>query len=290
MKKILMAIIAIMIIFYSAVSAEAAKKVVAVMPLENISGQDTAKVAEIMTEKFIVALQNSGQYSVLERDQMAAVLREQGFQNLTADPNSTVEMGKLFGANYLLVGKVTTASVIENNPLNNVLSDEDFLDNTDEEKSIKILQGLLNQTVTGKVSVDIRFVNNETGELIFAKSFTGSKTDKNEENTLAGACQEIADNFLKEITSNLTGRVVDTSDDEIYIDLGLDSGLKTGDELLIVRETSPIEINGKIVGMKTVSVGKIKVVEIYEEYSICKVISVKNGMFVTKGDVIKRGR
>lgn len=289
MKKILPAIMAMMIIFYSAVSAEAAKKAVAVMPIENVSGQDAAKVAEILTEKLIVALQNSGRYSVLERDQMAAILREQGFQNIAADPNSTVEMGKLFGASYVLIGKVTMASVVENNPLNDVLSDEDILDKTDEEKSLKVLQGLLNQTVTGKVAADIRFVNSETGELIFAKSFSGTKTDKNEANALAGACQEVADNFLKEITSNVTGRVVDTSDDEIYIDLGMDSGIKIGDELLVKRETSPIRVNGKIVGMKTVSIGKIKIVEIYDEYSICEIVSLKDGMDIMKGDIIKRG-
>ena len=289
MKKILPAIMAMMIIFYSAVSAEAAKKAVAVMPVENVSGKDAAKVAEILTEKLIVALQNSGRYSVLERDQMAAILREQGFQNIAADPNSTVEMGKLFGASYVLIGKVTMASVVENNPLNDVLSDEDILDKTDEEKSLKVLQGLLNQTVTGKVAVDIRFVNSETGELIFAKSFSGTKTDKNEANSLAGACQEVADNFLKEITSNVTGRVVDTSDDEIYIDLGMDSGLKIGDEFLVKRETSPIQVNGKIVGMKTVSIGKIKIVEIYDEYSICEIVSLKDGMDIMKGDIIKRG-
>ena len=93
----------------------AAKKIVAVMPLENVSGYDEEKVAEIMTEQLIVAIHSSGAYTVVERAQLGAIIREQGFQNIAVDPNQAVQLGKLMGANYSLVGKVTMA-VVEQNP------------------------------------------------------------------------------------------------------------------------------------------------------------------------------
>ena len=290
-KKFLMSLLAVCVIFYSAMTAEAAKKVVAVMPLENVYGYNTQNVAEIMTEEIMIALQNSGRYSVVERNQMATILKEQGFQNVAADSSTAVEIGKLIGANYSLVGKVTMAA-LEKNPTKGIL--ENVLGNISQSGGsfggidLRSTAGGFVNGLKGKVTVDVRFVDNETGELVFAKSFTGTKTGATPESALYGACKEAASLFLKEITANLTGRVADISGEEFYIDQGSDSGLQVGDELSIVRETSPIEVNGKIVGMKTIPIGKIKVVEVNAEYSVCKVVSTEKGKSVQKGDVVKR--
>ena len=292
MKKFLILLMAAFTIFSSAVSVEAAKKVVAVMPLENVYGYETENVAEIMTEEIMIALQNSGKYSVVERAQMATILREQGFQNIAADPSTAVEIGKLIGANYSLIGKVTLAA-LEKNPAKGIV--DNILGNIAESVSndigidLRSTAGSFVNGLKGKVTVDVRFVNNETGELVFAKSFTGTKSGATPEAALYGACKAAATEFLKEIAGNLMGRVADISGDEIYIDQGSESGLITGDEILIVRETSPIEVNGRIVGMKTSNIGKAKVIEVNADYSICKIISTEHGATVRKGDVVKRG-
>ena len=291
LKKIFAALFAVCIIFSLTVSVEATKKVVAVMPLENVSGYNTDEIAEIMTEELMVALQKSGKYSVIERAQMATILREQGFQNIAADPDSAVKMGKLTGANYSLIGKVTMATLEKNVTSSIAESLASILSrNLDDKTSLELLQsaGVLVHSLKGKVSVDIRFVNNETGELVFARNFIGTKSGNSPEAALLGACQEAADNFLKEITANVMGRVADISGEEIYIDLGIESGLQKGDIISIVRETSPIEINGKIVGMKTIQIGKAEIIEVNAEYSVCKVVSVQKGDAVHKGDVVKR--
>ena len=291
MKRFLMTLTVAVAILSLTISAEAAKKVVAVMPLESVYGYETENVAEIMTEEIMVALKSSGKYFVVERDQMATILKEQGFQNIAADPSTAVEIGKLLGANYSLIGKVTMAS-LEKNPTSNVV--ESILGKISESSSydngldIRAAGGFING-LKGKVIVDIRFVNNETGEVVFAKSFTGSKSGTNPETALHGACKVAADNFLKEITANLIGRVADLSGNEIYIDQGSESGLRVGDTLLIVRETSPIEINGKVVGMKTKPIGKATVSEVNIDYSVCKVVSTESGLHVRKGDIVKRG-
>lgn len=290
-KKILMPVLAFCLIFCMTVSAEAAKKVVAVMPFENVYGYNTENVAEIMTEEIMIALQNSGKYSVVERDQMAKILQEQGFQNIAADPDTAVEIGKLIGANYSLIGKVTLAA-LEKNPARGIV--ESILSNisrsSDHDYGIDLSTtagGFVNG-LKGKVSVDIRFVNNETGELVFAKSFSGSKTGSTPEAALYSSCKAAAAEFLKEITANFMGRVADISGNEIYIDRGSDSGLTKDIELSVVRETSPIEVNGKIVGMKTIPVGKVKVIEVNLEYSVCKIISTEKGKKIQKGDIVKR--
>ena len=113
-KKFFGAFVIMLIMFGVSISAEASKKVIAVMPLENISGSGTQNIAEAMTEQLTVALQNSGRYTVVERLQMGAILREQGFQNISVDPAQAVEIGKLMGADYSLIGKVTMTSTKDN--------------------------------------------------------------------------------------------------------------------------------------------------------------------------------
>ena len=81
---------------------------------------------------------------------------------------------------------------------------------------------------------------------------------------------------------------MDSDNDIIYIDAGRESGFRKGETLIIIREGSPIIVNGKIVGMKETTIGKAKVTEVNDEYSICKVTSHSD--VIKKGDVVKRGQ
>ena len=274
MKKFVVFSVIVAILF-SALSSEAAKKTVAIMPMENISGYNEANVAEIMTEQLIVVIQNSRQYGVVERVQMGTVLREQGFQNMTSV--NPVEMGAMSGSDYTVIGKVTMATTMVNQT--KTLLGALFKDND-----------VVNQAVNSrkaKIELDVRFVDNKTGEVVFAKTFSGSKSGQNNETALSGACKVAAENFLKELqnTNPFMARVADTSGNDIYIDQGSDSGLRVGEILAVVRESSPIIVNGKIVGMKSNPVCKVRVVEVFAEYSICRADS-RN--VIRQGDVVRR--
>ena len=292
-KKFLTVFTALILIFSLSISAEAAKKVVAVMPLENISGYSAKNVAEIMTEQLTVAIQNGGQYTVVERLQMGAILREQGFQNIAVDPAQAVEIGKLIGANYSVVGKVTMASTTDNSAGNlfaALASAGKSPDEIDGAAALGVLAGLLNNSnaITGNVDLDVRFVDNETGEIVFAKSFGGKSNAANEEAALNGACKEAAENFLRELqTANpFSARVAEIYGEDIYIDQGFASGLRQGETLTVAREGEPIIVNGKIVGVRTTSICTVKVIEVNADYSICK---AGNSGLVQKGDIVKRG-
>ena len=267
-------ILTAMIVTFSSISCEAAKKTVAVMPLENVSGYTEARVAEIMTEELTSALYQSGRYTVIERNQMATVLKETGFQMTGAvDPNKAVEAGKLLGAQYVVIGKVTMAGVDTNssgNLANSVLG-------------IKAVG-----TLKGKIGLNYRFIDVQTGEIKSMGEAEGSEPGNTRENAIYKACKEAAQNVLKDMVVNVKARVADMSGDDIYIDAGKEGGFKVGENLEIVRETAPIEINGKIVGMKEVNVGTAKVTEVNDEYSVCKVTSHSDT--VKKGDVVKRAQ
>ena len=195
MRKIIAAICALMII--GSLNCAAAKRLVAVMPLENISGYNEQKIAEILTEQLTVAIHNSGTYGVVERTQLGAILREQGFQNIAVDPSRAVELGKLSGADYTLLGKVTTAFV-ETNPAATTIA------------TIGAALGLGGFTDTaggfipkfkGVIGLEYRLVDNTTGEIITAKIVEGSKSGSSTESAFNNSCKNVVENFLKDFAT-----------------------------------------------------------------------------------------
>ena len=265
------------------ISCEAAKKVVAVMPIENISGYTEQQVADIMTEQITVAIQNSGNYTVVERAQMGTVLREIGFQNIM-NPEAAIETGKLTGAQYTLIGKVTMATVTKDKSKNIV--------NDLANRISKRLAGIevMSEVLQGKVALDFRFVDNQTGEIIFARMVEGNANGNNADVAIHSACKIAAENVLAEIRNKnpLVARVADIYDKNIYIDQGIDSGLNVGESLIISREAGPIMVNDKIVGMKQIYVGKATIIEVNYDYSICKIV---DSLYeIKKGDIVKRGQ
>lgn len=262
-----------------------AKKIVAVMPLENVSGFNEEKVAEIMTEQLIVAIHSSGIYTVVERAQMGTILREQGFQNIAVDQSQAVELGKLIGADYSMIGKVTMAVAEVNPTLSAVAGLGSFLK---LEGLGELAAGYVHK-VKGSVALEFRLVDNTTGEIIMAKTVEGSKSGDSVNAAFNNACKVAADNFLKELNSinPFRARIAAINKSDIYIDHGSESGLRYGDILIVVRESEPIIVNGKIVAMKQTEVGKIKVVEVNSDYAICRAES--SFMSLHEGDVVKRG-
>ena len=283
MKKILAAVFAVLITCSMNIS-EAAKKVVAVMPLENVSGYDEEKVAEIMTEQLIVAIHSSGNYTVVERVQMGAVLREQGFQNIAVDPSQAVELGQLSGANYTMVGKVTMATV-ENNPTASAV------ENLTRVFGLEGIGSMASDYVhkfKGKISLEFRFVDNTTGEVVMASTVEGNKSGSSVSDAFHNACKNAAENFLRQldIINPFRARIVGINGSDIYIDCGSDMGIRYGETLLVVREGSPIVVNGRTVAMKQNEICKIKVVEVYPDYAICRTEGISSTLH--KGDVVKR--
>lgn len=276
-RKMLTALTVMLAILFSVLPSEAAKKTVAIMPLENISGYTAANVAEIMTEQLIVVIQGSRQYGVVERLQMGTVMSEQGFQNLNAGGAGADGLGALSGSDYTVIGKVTMATTTVNQTkslLGALFKDNELVDK-------------LANSRKAKIELDVRFVDNKTGEVVFAKTFSGAKSGQNDAMALGGACKEAAENFLKELQNinPFMARVADTSGNDVYIDQGSESGLRKGETLIVARESSPIIVNGKIVGMKSNAVCKIKVVEVFAEYSVCR---ADKANVIRQGDVVRR--
>lgn len=279
MLTIVVAVIAVM------PESFAAKKVIAVMPIENISGYGGQRVAEIMTEQLVDALYRSGRVTVVERNQLSNALRETGFQTTGAvDPGRAIEFGRMTGAQYSLIGTVTMAT-ISNNATSDVFTS--MAGGLFGGQVGGMVNASANQ-VRAKVAINIRMVNNETGEVLRVVSAEGSETGKDAEGALYNSCKEAADNFLKEIQDRFVGVVLDVEGDTVYIYAGAENGVKSGEILEICREGKPIQKPDGGMIMKYISVGKLKVVEVNSDYSVCKITDHTSEFPVTKGCIVRR--
>ena len=285
-KRIAMAILMTLIVVTMSHS-EAAKKTVAVMPVENISGYSSNNVADVMTEQLVTALSHSGSYTVTERTQLGSVLKELGFQSTGAvDPNQAIEIGQLTGAQYSLIGKVTLVEVTQNQMAN-------FLDAASKAFGVsQNLSGFAGKS-KGKVSVNIRLVDNRTGENVFSMQAEGSKSGNEPIVAFHGACKEAAERVLKNLQENTpaVAYVMDTdlTTNSVYIDQGAESGFRKGDRLTIVRNGRTLtNESGEVVTVLQDVLGTVEVVHADAGFSVCRII--EQSTFIMRGDFARKGK
>lgn len=270
MKKYLKAFVFVVMCFVvccGSFVSEAAKKKVAVMPFESVSGSHERKVAEIMTDQVTVALVNSGSYTVLERTQLEKAIKEINFQNSgVVNQNQMIELGKMTGTDYTVVGKVLLATVVDNVLFTGYW---DILGGGNP-------YGKFIPKYKGKVALDVRFIDNTTGELVFAQVIEGSKVGNDREVCLHSASRDAAANVLTEIQKSnpFTAVVLHADNGRVVINKGYESGVQKGEVLTAFSERTPVkDLDGRIVTVITEEVGKVKVTEVGEGYSKCKVLS-----------------
>lgn len=164
-----------MMVFFAAAVAWAQTPSIAVIDFEprGIAEHEAA----IIAERFRGHLVRSGVYKVMERGQMEAVLKEQGFQHSGActDASCVVEMGQL-----LAVGKIVTGSVGK---------------------------------IGGMYTVDIKVIAIKTGQIVMTVSedVRGSVED-----VLLSAVPKIAEKVIAEETSaGLTVGYIDVTSEPV---------------------------------------------------------------------------
>lgn len=278
MKKLfytILTVVVMMMISLIELPCEAAQKVVAIMPIKNnVNTRYSSVAAKTMTDELINVFVNSGMYTVVERGQLDQVIGEMGFSSTgMVDSNSVIEIGKLSGAQYILVGNVSMADVYQSViPLTTI------------------------KTFRAKVGMIYRLIDAKTGKILLSSSVEDQHTidevtgsDFSEEVLLHKACSDVAEKILKEIQKKnpVIGNILDVNGEEVYIDLGTDSGLRVGETLMVFKEGAPIYgKNGEIVTTRIIELGEIKVMQVEEGYSIGKIKEKNNG--IVKDALVKR--
>ncbi len=136
--------------------AYSGKKIgVAVMDFETRVPSHGWRVGYGASDMLITALVKSKKYRVYERDRLKSIMKEQNLQMSGAvDPATAVRIGKLIGVKYIITGAVTEYGVAQSGAHGG-----GYFDVGKQRYS---------------ASVDVRAVNVETGEIVFADTGSGT--------------------------------------------------------------------------------------------------------------------
>jgi len=252
---------------------------------------DTHLLGRAAADQFVTRLVQSGRFSVIERDKLDLVLKEQSLSTSGAiDPKTAVHLGKLLGVQLILTGSITKFSIKRHRA------------------GIGPFRAQLGQAQS---ALDVRLIDTSTGEIVLVASGEGEKkfgsaAFKNIDfekqfdegivtEALRPAVEKTVAQILKQydqlsqhaapVTPAL-GKVISVdSPTSVYINMGENAGVKVGDRFEVVRVVKEIrDENGELLDTVEETVGTVEVVKVLSKSSVCRV--VQGG--VQKGDKVRK--
>lgn len=252
---------------------------IAVVDFRNATSQRYfgPQLGEAASDELTTQLVQSGQFTVIERDRLKALMAEQKLgQSGAVDASTAAKIGQLLGVQGIVTGSITQFSI--------------------DRKSGGI--GPVQATYAEAESkIDIRVVDTSTGEILLAAEGGGNKRfggaaveDVNFEQSFdAGLAQEALRPAVEktverivELRSRLAsikpsappGEIVGTNEDQYYIDRGEDFGVETGQRFDVYRVVDEIRNSeGELLDRVTERVGVLEVTRVLSESSICELVS-----------------
>jgi curli biogenesis system outer membrane secretion channel CsgG len=258
------------------------KKRIAIVDFDDVTGHNVADSARDAATETLV---KSGAFIVVEREQLASVLREQGLgQTGAINPMTAAAAGKVLGLQAILTGKVT-----------------DFADEVNTSHVFMVNK----RERVAHARVSLRMTDATTGETWLAESGEGTADESG--TTVYGQGgdthdQNLGKNALYAAIHEMLGKILTKVDNKpwqssiakanmstgvVYITAGSDVGLQAG-ALLKVRHlgdeiTDPS--TGQVIGRELgKEVGQLQVdSDLNEKVTACKVASGKD---FAPGDVV----
>ncbi len=273
-------LIILLFVLISASALAYAKPRVAVITFDNRSGWWVGHLDDVAPNMLVTQLVKSGKFSVMERDRLNEIMREQNLGvsgNVT--PETAARIGKLLGVEFLITGTVTKFSM--------------------ENKKASFIVGSATKTVA-EATLHVRAFNTTTGEIVFTDEASSNKTfskvyvmgagggvdfDRGlAEDILDGAIKDLAKKIIASDRFSGAGSglsrpsghmVAKISDNKVYINAGSNKGVNVGDTFKVKRNVEEIidPETGQSLGSVTDDVGTIKVIQVMDNMAVCEIIS-----------------
>lgn len=246
-----------------------------------------------VTNMLITALVNSGNFTVVERNELKAIMQEQALgQTGAITAQSAASIGSLLGVQAVIIGNIT-------------------------ESGMKASQGALNlgnigikrKKITAEIAIDVRAINTSTGEIIVAAASrkemnkTGLSWRVNDfskisridfDRTLLGkAARAAVDEVAAKISRSMSnipwqGKVIKVSGNTVYMKPGSDAGIRIGDHFYVYHKGEALidPDTGLPLGSEETKCAEIQVIS-FVGNKVAKVNVISGGNIAT-GDIIKR--
>jgi len=260
------------------------KRRIGVVDFENKTTYGANRLGTSASDILITELAKSGRFIVVERDKMDKLMSEQKLGMSGAiDPNTAAQVGKILGLNAIVTGSISQFG-------------------EDTEGSEYLITQSKSQVV--KCTVDIRVVDAETGQVLYADSGSGLArkhtggvlglgTRAGYDETLEGdalraAIVKFTDNIVEQVEKKpWSCRVADVDGQNIYLNAGSESGMPIGQKLMVLRAGKVIKdpTTGLVIGNAEDKIGEMKVVRYFGEDG--SVAELKTGSMPAAGDVAR---
>jgi curli biogenesis system outer membrane secretion channel CsgG len=260
------------------------KRRVGVVDFANKTAYGQNRLGTAATDILITELVKSGKFMVVERDKMHSLLAEQKLGMSGAiNPETAAKVGKILGLNAIVTGAVSQFG-------------------TQTEGSEYLVTQSKNQVV--KCTVDIRVVDAETGQILYADSGSGlarkhsggvlglgtraSYDETLEGEALRAAIVKFVNNIVTQVEKKpWSCRIADVEGQNVYLNAGSDSGLPIGKTLVAYKVGRVIKdpTTGLPIGNTEEKVGEIKTSRYFgEDGCVAELIS---GSMPSPGDVAR---
>lgn len=291
MKKIVSSF-ALLALLCGSASVWAAR--VAVVDFDNKTPHGDWRIGQGAADMLSTQLVKKTKFQIYERDKLASILQEQDFGTSgRIDPSSAPQLGKILGVQYIVTGAVT-----------------EYGDSS---------QGGYGKGVgLGKkgyhAAVDIRIVNVETGEIVFADTGEGDESslsvsfkgigggekfnDKKATEAMRKAINSVADKIARaKLSGSASGGgsasatdgilIADVDGKAVMLNKGANAGLAAGDTVVVKRKGKVIKdpATGKVLKVKYDNIGKIKLTSVEAGYAEGTVVS---GSGFVVGDTVAK--
>jgi len=234
------------------------KRRIGVVDFENKSKYANARLGTAASDILITELAKTNRFVVVERDKLDKILEEQGLQaSGVIDPRTAVKVGQVLGLEAIVTGAVSEFGVKTGGS-----------------------EYLLAQTKrqTAEAAVDIRMVDVQTGQVIYADSGRGiAKSSKGSvlglgtrggyDETLEGkalreAVVQFTDNIISQVSKKpWSCRIAGISGDSIYLNAGPTMGIEKGQEMDCYHLGKEIRdpTTGLVLGHEEKLIGRVRV-------------------------------
>lgn len=307
---LLMATVLISAALFPAV-AEDTRYRIAVLPFDDGSIQhrwwgSNWDVGKNVADELVTELIKTQKFRLIDREQMDRILREQdfGFEG-RVDPRTAAKIGKILGAQYFIMGKVTEFST----------------DSQGGSIGLRGGYGLRIKNNTARVTIVARLVDTSTAEIVTSVTGKGEKSQTNVglavkwnaiaigsnefyktnlgialRDAVTSVAQQLSDQAYPDGGNNapvsgIEGLVADTYGNKVYITAGTRDGVKPGmifevhHILRVVKDPSTNEV----IDYVTEPVATISVTDVKEKSATCVIVSRLSSKYsITAKDLVKQ--
>ncbi len=249
-----------------------------------LTAEESEKILQgetnLLTDKFITTLVKSNKFKVVEREALQKVMDEQMLSDSGAvDPSRYIELGKLIGADYLLMGSISLHDL-----------NEGFRQIPGTNHYTRILKA--------QMICDIKIVNSTTGRIVAAENARAVKELKQRVKANSQTLDipaELTDDVHRQLITALVQKVLDTiypakvmafTGGVLTFNRGEGTGVGVGQRVAVYMQGEEMidPDTGEVLGSEEIKLCEATIIQVLPKFSKAKVsgavADVPNGSIV----------